>query len=33
LSAPAVGAALWWMTPYEPWHAALIAVPRPCSST
>ncbi|HYM18123.1 MAG TPA: phosphatidate cytidylyltransferase [Micropepsaceae bacterium] len=25
LSASAVGAALWWMTPYEPWQAALIA--------
>jgi phosphatidate cytidylyltransferase len=26
LSATALGAALWWLTPFSPWHAALMAL-------
>ena len=26
LSSTAVGAALWWMTPFNPWQAAAIAL-------
>jgi phosphatidate cytidylyltransferase len=26
LSATALGAALWWLTPFPPWHAALMAL-------
>ena len=26
LSATLIGAALWWITPFEPWQAALLAL-------